>query len=113
VENMSNKRYWISFEVPTDKMSTFEYHGPWWVSGEAIDGSYQTVCAAMIAVSEQVAEQAFRNAFDDPMTVLGEFRFCSQRDADWSPFCDRFPQAKWMKWPITVKEAAALRGSKS
>jgi hypothetical protein len=102
-------RYWISFEVPTDLMSQFEYHGPWWISGFSLDETIQTVCAAMIADNPREAEQAFRSAFDDPKVALGELRFCSDKGDDWEPFCDRFPRAKWMQWPITVKEAARLR----
>jgi hypothetical protein len=104
-------RYWISFEVPTELMGMFEYHGPWWVSGMAADESYKTVCAAMIAGSEDEAEQAFRNAFDDPKVTLGELRFCSERADEWDPFNGRFQRAAWMQWPITVGRAAKLRST--
>lgn len=88
-------RYWVSWY--SKHMGEFELHSPWWISGYRCDDEAQTVCAAVIAEDEQGAMAAIVDAHDDP-TVEIEWRFCNERDKDWSPFCDRFPRADWMRW---------------
>ena len=93
-------RFWLSFQL-TSPLEQFEYHGPWWVSGYGFDaeGNEQPcVCMAVVAADEDAARKVALDSFDEPPTIV-EWRFCSDRAADWDPFCDRFERAQWMRWP--------------
>jgi hypothetical protein len=57
-----------------------------------------TICAAVMATSEEDAKSRITGCHDDP-TVTIEWRFCSERPAGWTPFGDRFRRADWMQWP--------------
>jgi hypothetical protein len=93
------ERYWISwFAHPT---VSYELHTPWWVSGARLLNDDEmteqgTLCAAVRAASEDAAKAVIVAAHDEPVDL--EWRFVEPRPADWSPFSDRFPRAKWMKW---------------
>ena len=92
--------HWISYYVPDAVLEAFEYHGPWWISGETMDDK-TIICAAVMASDEGAAQFIIEGAFD-PGTDMSnvELRFNTQKAADWSPFgSDRFPQADWMRWP--------------
>jgi hypothetical protein len=89
-------KYWISWYCPFGRMGKFELHSPWWVSGESEDAF--TICAAVQAKNEPEAKQIIRQCHDEPRPNTIHWRFCDQRAEDWSPFCDRFPRASWMKW---------------
>lgn len=91
------KRFWISWYEP--HIEKFEYHGPWWISGQLFDGSLDTVCAAVIAKDEESARQKMLNCYDDKRVPAFNWRFCEERPDDWEPFNGRFPRADWMKWP--------------
>lgn len=91
------KRFWLSWEHVTDG-PTFELHSPWWVSGETFSGERQMICAAVLAQSEEAARKLIEASYD-PGGAVAEWRFCNEREPDWTPFCDRFPRAKWMHWP--------------
>lgn len=91
------KRYWVSWYFDCAADGPFELHSPWWITGW--DGRGRaTVCAAIIADSEDDARRAVREGYDSPPDDL-EWRFVDQRDSDWSPFGDRFKRADWMQWP--------------
>lgn len=93
--------YWVSFWVNQENAKAFEYHGPWWVSGE--DGLGRvSICAAVCANSEIEARGVIDKAFDAGYH-LDEWRFVNERAEEWSPFSDRFKQAEWMKWPYPVE----------
>lgn len=96
--------YWCRW-VSTQPITTFEYHGPWWISGHADVGVI--ICAAICANSEQEALDAFCLAYDNPPEELLRFTCEELRSAD--PFSSRFPRRDWMVWPITPQEAAGLR----
>jgi len=90
------KPYWVSFE---SYLRGFEYHGPWWISGETEDGA-KLVCAAVMATDEEDARHTIYASFDEPhYEGPNWFRFVEVRPASWNPFGDRFPKADWMKWP--------------
>ncbi len=97
-------RFWVSWYETSPK--TFEYHGPWWVSGyrfdEQPDGSeveVPTICAAVAATDEEAAKRVIIEAHDEPRPADLEWRFVSPRGYNWVPFCDRFAGKPWMKWP--------------
>ncbi len=101
--------YWLSW-WHTQDLSAFELNWPWWVSGYRDGGDEQddaAICAAVQADDEDAAKGIVIAAYDvRPDDV--EWRFVSERPADWSPFCDRFPKADWMAFPAL----AAPRGGK-
>lgn len=95
--------YWASIYVPNEIMGAFEYHGPWWISGETDDE--QIICAAVQATSEDAASSVLVGSFDEGADLSGiRRRFVEERGLGWSPFSDRFQKADWMKWPLPTKE---------
>lgn len=100
------KRFWVSWYAPMFEFAQFEWHGPWWISGETLYGQF-TACAAVCAESEESAKEAIVAAYDTPREI--EFRFVSDRADDWEPFTDRFARAKWMKWPWTSEQNSAAK----
>jgi len=96
---ITSDRYWISWYSPVSLYGKFELHTPWWVSGETCeDEPRHTICAAIEAGSEGEAMQLIKECYDECPPPI-EFRFCDKRPDDWSPFCDRFERADWMRWP--------------
>lgn len=91
------KRFWISWEH-TVGGPVFELDSPWWISGYGFDGDMETICAAVLAENEEAAKRLVLDSYDESPGEV-EWRFCNERPDDWTPFCDRFRQAKWMKWP--------------
>lgn len=91
------KRFWVSWYA-TPRNGPFTLHTPWWLSGERCSDGAKTVCAAILAKDEAAAKEAIFAAHDVRPKQI-ELRFCNERPSDWDPFCDRFPRAKWMKWP--------------
>jgi hypothetical protein len=97
---MSTQRnWWVSWYCPPGQMGKFELHWPWWVSGQRMSDDAETICAAVKAENEDGAKQVIIDSFDDQKPDDLEWRFVNERPGDWSPFCDRFQSAKWMKWP--------------
>ena len=99
------KQFWVSW-YHRPNIGAFELHSPWWVSGykppngdmDAPDEAWEpSVCAAVRAESEEAAQEAIYACYDVRPANL-EVRFVEERDADWTPFCDRFRKADWMKW---------------
>lgn len=91
------KRFWLSWYQP-ERLSGFEYHGPWWETGwRGTDGA-ATICAAVIAASAEAAKEVILATFDERPSDL-EWRFIDERSGDWSPFCSRFARGDWMQWP--------------
>lgn len=92
------KNYWLSWYVgPSDG---FELNWPWWVSGSRDSDGAQTICVAIRAGSENAAREAVLASYDERPAAL-DWRFVEERPADWTPYCDRFRQAKWMpEWPV-------------
>lgn len=88
--------WWVSWVQPKELHSSFEYHGPWWISGEDDEGHAYTICAAVMAKDEEAAKRVILDAFDAEPGEL-TWRFAKERDG--SPFSDRFPRADWMRWP--------------
>lgn len=99
------KRWWISWYE--SDLETFEYHGPWWTSGETLgEPVHYTICAAVVAEDEAAARAVITEAHDSrDDSTIPEWRFCNERPPDWSPFGERFERSEWMKWPWP-KEAA-------
>lgn len=93
------KPFWVSWYSPRE-LGPWQLRSPWWVSGFALeaDGDVPTICAAVMAEDEAGAKQRVMASYDTEPSGL-EWRFCEPRPADWSPFNDRFPAAKWMQWP--------------
>ena len=90
------KNWWISW-YHKDEFSAFELHSPWWVSGTTDDSA--TICAAVKAESWEAASDVIFECYDEPPRGI-EFRFISERPADWCPFNERFQKADWMKWEV-------------
>lgn len=93
------KNFWLSWY----HAGAFELHTPWWISGyrsaqEDQEEDQATICAAVVAESEEAAKQLIIACHDTPPTEI-EFRFVEERPSGWSPFCDRFRAASWMRWP--------------
>lgn len=91
--------FWISW-VQTPSLSEYTLHSPWWVSGHVPhpDGTRFNIVAAVMAANMDGAKCRILGAFDVvPMEI--EWRFCDERPTGWSPFCERFPRAPWMRWP--------------
>jgi hypothetical protein len=91
------KNYWISWYGP--KAYAFTLYSPWWISGTAWskdDDEIDIFCAAVKANSEEDAKEVIRKSHDKYEEL--DFRFCSERPDDWSPFCERFERADWMKF---------------
>ena len=85
----------------TSDLGSFEYHGPWWISGYTSEDS-PIIVAAVMANSEKEAYETLRLAFDeDKRPAKLKERFCEKHDG--SPFSDRFPQAGWMQWPWPIE----------
>ena len=95
-------RWWLSW----CSNGAFEYHGPWWITGyELGPPGRRTICAAVLAGTEDDARRAVTIAHDDPDVEL-LWRFVEPRVADGEPFCERFPQAAWMCWPDVAEVIA-------
>lgn len=95
------KRFWVSFW--SKDPSKWEYHGPWWISGERggwddADDTEQSICAAVTAADETQAKRIIEVAHDKGHKP-SEWRFVTEKAEDWEPFCDRFERREWMKWP--------------
>jgi hypothetical protein len=94
------KKFWLSWYGARDADGAdlaFAYDGPWWQSGELFDDGTPIFVAAVIAASPVAAHDVIRAAHDDGVGPK-DWRFCEERSKDWSPFCERFPRAPWMKW---------------
>jgi hypothetical protein len=86
----------------------FEYHGPWWISGETEDTTI--FVAAVVAPSEDDARRVIEASYDDGAAGVFEWSFSNPRSDDWEPFCDRFPRADWMQWPFPTTGIPATTG---
>jgi hypothetical protein len=91
------KNFWISWWHSSGILGDFELNSPWWVSGsDPIHDDHLSICAAVKAVSEDHAIKIIEQSYDTPPVL--DPRFCGRKPNDWTPFCDRFPRANWMKW---------------
>jgi len=87
--------YWVSW-FHLDAVS-FEYDGPWWVTG--VDSQERSlICAAVRAESEDAARRLVLATYMEPLEKALEWRFVHAKSDDWNPFSPRFPPAEWMKW---------------
>jgi hypothetical protein len=104
------KRWWVRWLDGSG--GQFEYHGPWWVSGEAFRGDETKTIfvAAVVAENEAAAKRVIEMSQDAPGPL--EWSFVNERADDWSPFCDRFPSADWMQWPWPAFPTAASPAAK-
>lgn len=103
------KRWWVSFWSVDP--SRWEYHGPWWMTGERSSGEdlvEHSICAAVVAVDEDAAKAVISAAHDTPSEI--EWRFLSSRPDDWEPFADRFRRKDWMRWPWPEQGSDAAKG---
>lgn len=96
----ARKPFWLSWYALQG--NAFTYHGPWWYTGQRLSDGAATVVAAVMAVDEEDAKRIIQKVHDNPKIKL-EWRFVSERSADWSPYGDRFVQADWMQWPYPVQ----------
>ena len=92
--------FWVSW---WQSATPFTWHGPWWVSGwrssfsDDEDNGQASICAAVMARDAVDAKRLIVAAHDVPVEL--EWRFLNPQAVGWTPFCDRFKRAKWMKWP--------------
>jgi hypothetical protein len=90
---------WVSWYW-TKEMGAFELHAPWWISGYRMADEAATVCAAFPAeISESEAEIFVAASYDNKPESI-EWRFNNLKEGE--PFCERFPKADWMTWPMPV-----------
>jgi hypothetical protein len=111
----ATRRYWIG--VWASNLAAFEYHGPWWISGERAfedEGGVpeKAICAAVQAEDHEAALRVLEKAWD-PGHCHGEVRFVSDRADDWEPFTDRFVRKPWMKWPWPEAAQVSGKGEKT
>jgi len=107
------KPHWTSIKLPGILRPKFEYHGPWWISGESVASDpddddmplYYTVCAWVMATDEAAATETLRLAIDEDVRPEHvEERFSSEKPMpDRSKPSGRFEFADWMQWPWPVK----------
>lgn len=90
---MIERPWWVSWW----SAGSFTLATPWWVSGERLHGQ-ESICAAVMAKTVEGARDVIRRAHDAGGEGL-EFRFEEPRLPSWTPYSDRFPRAKWMRWP--------------
>src|SRR5262245_50150833 len=117
------RRWWVSWWHNPSRDGDFELKSPWWVTGyrhvdqARTDGSVygedveQSICAAVLAESEDAAVAEILNAYDEYPGRAGERRFVEERPDDWSPYSDRFPKVLWMQWPEDAAEDARRDGA--
>jgi hypothetical protein len=125
------KPFWISWYGLTNPEGAWpwEYHGPWWITGESPDCNgyctIPTICAAVMADDESDAKDVILRCHDDPPKEL-PWRFVEEKPSDWDPKANtsgRFPPDDWMQWPwpklqermtpspsTRIREAAYERG---
>lgn len=102
------RNFWASFYCTEERLGDFEYHGPWYVSGEGATDSgawAMSVCVALRADSEEEVRAIIARSFDDGEGPA-EWRFIEERPTDWKPFSERFPRAPWMRWPWPEEPAS-------
>lgn len=98
-------RYGVSWVVPP---GSFEYDGPWWMNGKTGEGR-SVVYAAVVAATPEAAKKVISDAhgIDSGMSI--EWGTIYEEADDWSPFCERFPRASWMKWPYPEEQIQQQR----
>lgn len=106
------KPHCVSIYLPQDLRIHFEYQGPWWISGQRIDGCL-TLLAWVMAESEASAIETIRCAIDEevrPEQV--ELRFVDVDEKFEGPKRGgRFPGSPWMRWPwpaVTLGDVVPL-----
>lgn len=100
------KYRWISWYAVPGTMTEygkFALHYPWWISGERCADGAQTICAAIPVELEEEAHAVVQESHDHKPAheVELDIRFNELKDG--CPFSDRFPRAKWMRWPERKK----------
>ena len=90
-------RYWLSWWT-APALGSFELHSPWWFSGFRGDDGARSVCAAVVADSEEAAREKILAAYDTRPPAGLEFRFVDHQPEGWSPFNGRFRRRDWMQW---------------
>lgn len=92
------KRYWCRFTALATELQHFEYHGPWWLTGEVCARVPQhCICAAVQAESDEGAKAILAGCFDRGHG-WAQVDFVIEKPEGWTPFSERFPQADWMQW---------------
>ncbi len=94
---VNRRPFWVSWWQTPD-LPEFELHSPWWISGSRPGDGAASICAAVMAAYEDAARETVYRAFDERPDRL-DFRFVTAQPAGWSPYCDRFQAADWMRWP--------------
>jgi len=105
------KPYWVSWWEDEEFYPTFEYHGPWWISGQRdVQGGTvdYSMCAAVMAESEEDAKLKIEAAHDNPCEL--DWRFVEECEPGWEPFSSRFARRDWMKWPWPTEPPPAAAG---
>lgn len=97
------KSYWVRFYDYSEHLRSFEYHGPWWVTGftwDEKDEEMKVLCAAVRAESEEAAQRVIIGAYDNK-DGPAKWSFVDEQDTEWDPkdLGDRFVAKEWMKWP--------------
>lgn len=99
-QHTRRRPWWVSWY--TSPSNEFEYHGPWWITGSETGYNPDVIyCAAVMADTEQAAQEIIRHSFDDRTTPI-RWRFTEDAEPGWEPFTDRFPRREWMRWPWPV-----------
>jgi hypothetical protein len=91
------KKYSVSW-FHTSNLTPFTLSFPWWVSGTRMGDGAESICAAIVAQSEEEVMNYITSIYDTPPPDI-EWRLIREMKKDESPFSERFPKADWMKWP--------------
>jgi len=97
------KPFWCRFYVLSSELASFEYHGPWWISGTTMDEPEQSIVCAAVMAGDELGAMKILNASFDEGHEMEFWDGASACEADWEPFSERFPRNEsWMKWPWPV-----------
>lgn len=100
----SLKNFWVSWY---GAHGAYTLDWPWWVVGHGMGGGngIATICAAVQAKNADAAKKIVWEGHDLPPQHL-EFRFVSERPADWTPYCRRFIRdpARMPEWPSAARK---------
>lgn len=91
-------RFWVSW-YHEEPFGELKLEFPWWTTGWRCSDYADTICAAVIAPTQEGAEEIIYKACEFRPEVI-EFRFVDSKPDDWIPFNERFRSGKekWRKW---------------
>jgi hypothetical protein len=99
IDIISKKTYWISWSH--DDREAFDLPYPYWITGEGGYGglNFQTICASIKAVSEEIAKEIVKKSYKIKLPhkeyeMKINWILCEEHEYDWIPNESRFPYSK-------------------